>query len=930
LPVCFRLLGELRISDGDRIVDVSRRQQRCVLTALLADVNRTVPVDTLADRVWGENLPKRPREALYSYLSRLRTALAGIDGVTLTQRSGGYLLTADPETVDLHRFHHLLGAAKDTTDERQAADLLTRALGLWSGEAFAGLDTPWVTGLREALSGRRFAAQLDLAELRLRDGDRTGGYAALAAELSELAMAHPLDERLAGLLMLALDRDGRRQDALRHYERIRANLVEELGVDPGPLLRRRHREILSGEAGVPLPGAKTPTPRQLLSAPRSFVGRTGELDKLTRALDEGAGSVVISAIGGAGGVGKTWLALQWAHHHAERFPDGQLYVNLRGFDPSGKPTPPQVAVRGFLDSLGVDPAAIPADPEARTALYRSLVAGKRLLILVDNAADSAQVAPLLPGGDSCAVLVTSRDRLAGLVTAHGARPLPLDVLDEADARALLSARLGPARLAAEPGAVGELLACCAGLPLALSIVAGRAQAHPEFPLAELAAELRDTTTRLGALDEQDSTASVRAVLSWSVTALTPEQARLFGLLGLAPGPDIGTAAVAHLCELPAGRALAALRGLERASLLQQHVPGRYRMHDLIALYAAEHARDALPESDRETALRLLADFYTHTAYAGDRLAYPHRTPSEIGPPPADDPLQTLPDEVAAQAWFDAEHLCLAAVQNLAAERGWHAMVWQLAWTLTTYHWRRGLIQDGIATWQAALAAAEALDHPAARAQAHRTLGLSVARANRYPEAMAHLEQALKLAERHDDRSDQARIHSALALVWEWRTDHRLALEHATRGLDLYRALGNPVREAQVLSLVGWLSARLGDYTAARESCEAALALFRHHRDIEGQGGTLDSLGFIDQHSGDHAQALVHYGQALDLYRDLGNTYHQANTRERLGETRLALGERDGALAEWRKALELFRAQHRTVEAERVHRALRREGHLDGL
>ena len=724
--------------------------------------------------------------------------------------------------------------------------------------------------------------------------------------------------------MLALYRGGRQAEALAHYERTRQLLVEELGIDPSADLRELHQRILTAD---PLLDSSTsssertdsvPVPRQLPAAPGYFAGRSAELAQLSAmafAPDAGSNTVVVSAVGGAGGIGKTWLALHWAHRNLEKFPDGQLFVNLRGFDPTGRPTPPGEAVRTFLDALGVAPDALPADLDAQTALYRSLVAGRRMLIVLDNATDAAQVTPLLPGSPTCTVLVTSRDRLTSLVTAYGARPVRLDVLGDLDARALLAARLGTENLARQAVAVRELLAGCAGLPLALSIVAGRAQAYPEFPLAVLAAELRDATTRLGALEDDPQT-SVRAILSWSYRALPSGAATAFCLLGTAPGGDLGLAAAGDLLGWPAQATRSLLRGLERVSLLSQPQPDRFRLHDLVRLYAAEQAETDLAPAERTAALRRLIGGYLRTGYAADRLLYPDRPPIELPIEPATAP------STSTEAWasFEAEYANLLAAQEQAAEQGWAELVWQLAWVLNTFAYRRGLQADTVRIWSAALPSAPALGEPAL-AVVLRHLGDALTRVGQVDEAMTHLEAALGIVSAAGEKDAQARTWWAIGRVWERRGDDRQALSAASAALRLFRELDDPVWAGRAHSVVGWYAARLGEHATAREHLDVALDMHRAQFDREGEAATVDSLGFLAQQRGEQDKARDYLEQALALRRELGNPYFEADTLDRLAQAQIALGEAARAESAWREALRLYRAQHRISDADRIRRQL---------
>ncbi|WP_210582867.1 BTAD domain-containing putative transcriptional regulator, partial [Streptomyces sp. GESEQ-4] len=467
-------------------MDVGHARQRRVLAALLVDAGHVVPAGVLEERVWGERVPRRGRETLYGYVSRLRQALTPW-GPDLVREQGGYRLSVAVEAVDLHRFRDLAARARSVDADERAVALWEEALGLWRGEAFAGADTPWFNTQRNVVEAERLAAQIDLVDVRL----RLGQHARVLAECSSRAEAYPLDERVAGQLMLALFRCGRQAEALACYTALYKRLAEELGTEPGAEVQRVHQAMLRGEsartaARDALPSAKTgalrAVPAQLPLDAQGFTGRAEELAQLDGILATGAersAAVVISAVSGTAGVGKTALAVHWAHRVADWFPDGQLYVNLRGFDPSGAAVTPDQAVRSFLDGLGVPAPQVPVDLQARVGLYRSLLAGQRVLVVLDNARDADQVRPLLPGSPGCLAVVTSRNRLTGLVAAEGAHPLTLDLLSPAEARDLLAHRLGEDRLAAEPDAVQEIITRCARLPLALAITTARAATNPD-------------------------------------------------------------------------------------------------------------------------------------------------------------------------------------------------------------------------------------------------------------------------------------------------------------------------------------------------------------------------------------------------------------------------------------------------------------------
>ncbi|GHH38165.1 hypothetical protein GCM10017774_28160 [Lentzea cavernae] len=660
-----------------------------------------------------------------------------------------------------------------------------------------------------------------------------------------------------------------------------------------------------------------PVPRQLPPAPFVCVGRARELDLLTGMMDEAVrdgAAVVVSALAGSGGIGKTWLALYWAHRNLAQFPDGQLFVDLRGRDATGQPLSLNAAVRGFLDAFGIAADRVPVDVGAQLGMYRSLVAGRRMLILLDNARDTAQAAPLLPGSPTCVVMVTSRDRLAGLVRNHGARSITVDVLPDADARELLGALIGARRVAEEAEAADDLIACCAGLPLALSLVASRATAHPTFPLAVLVDELVDATTRLSALDDGEGATSLSAVLSWSYEALSAEEAMVFRGLGLAGGTDISLAAVASLADLPQHRAAGVLRALERVSLVHKHMPGRYRMHDLVALYAEELA---LQDESRHLAQRRLVDFYLHTASCGDRLLDPDNQEVALRPPaPGCVPLEFASQNEAVE-WFDVEHQNILAAQQVADRE----VVWQLAWALHAYHWWRGHLHDDLMAWRAAAVAVQGTAELRPRLLVHQMSGFAYARLMRHDEAQWQLGRALVVADELGDPHKQAEVNHASAHAAGLRGDVDQALRHAKEALRFYREAGASLREGWALILVGSFAGKLDDHALAWSSAEKALVVFQEHEYAPGKAAAFNALGMLAGAAEDHGCAMAYHESALTIRRELGNSYAEADTLAQLGETYTALRRTARARSCWGAALALYRAQSRNADVERAMRRL---------
>ncbi|MFF3848210.1 BTAD domain-containing putative transcriptional regulator [Streptomyces sp. NPDC002328] len=985
--VRFAVLGPVRVWRGETELDPGGPQERAFLALLLVRAGEPVGLDEIVDALWGTSPPRSAVNVIRRHAGSLRRLLepglaVRAEGRWLVRAAGGYRLVTDGDVgegglgvggdggdggggadgdggcLDLLRFRALCEAGRRAAGESPARAVrrFVEALALWRGPAAAGIpeqarEHPAFGAVdRERLTAARAAADAAL---------RAGTPDAVLPELRRTATAHPLDEPVQTALIHTLTAAGRRPEALNTYDAVRLRLSEELGIDPGPELREAGEAASNGALGgaAPVPVAAPapatvstsgtgtapdhgtaaapaavagmPVPAQLPLDIPVFSGRRSEVERVL-ALSGGAvaagRTVVISAIGGMAGVGKTTLAVHWAHRVADRFPDGQLYVNLRGFDPSGAVMEAGEAVRGFLGALGVPPERVPHGEDAQAALYRSVLAGRRVLVVLDNARDSDHVRPLLPGSPGCLTIVTSRDELSGLVAGHGAHALSLRPFDAGQARAFLVRRLGAERVEAEPGAADEIGELCAGLPLALACVAARAAAHPHFPLAAVAAELREAHGSLDAFARSDASVDVGTVFSWSTQAVSPAAERLFRLLALHPGPDFSLPAAAALACLPPRRVRPLLGELTGLHLISEHSPARYAFHDLLRAHAAELVREHHTEAERQAALHRLHHHYLHTAHTADRLLAPTADP--LPPPPAPEGvhLEPLADDDRALAWLTAEHAVLLAVVETAAASGQERIACQLAWSLEPFFDRRGHWHDGLAVQRTALAAARRLADPALEARGLRGLGRAEGRLGLHADAVPRLERALELFARLGDDTGRAHTHRSLGYEREQLDDLPGALRHNRLALELFRALGDRAAQASVLNSVGWYHALLGEHEQALAHCFEALPMLQALGDRFGQAATWDSIAYVHQHQGRHPHALLGYRNALALLRDLGAPYIEADILVRVGDTHRATGDLDGARTAWEQALALLRELDHP-DAEGVEARLAgRDGH----
>jgi tetratricopeptide (TPR) repeat protein len=671
---------------------------------------------------------------------------------------------------------------------------------------------------------------------------------------------------------------------------------------------RRTLPPMHGDDSGGLRAASAAVPRQLPAAVAGFSGRAAELATLTSALDRSTGAggtIVISAVDGMAGIGKTALAVCWAHQMADRFPDGHLYVNLRGFDPAGPPMTPAEALRGFLDAFEVPPERIPIGVDAQSSLYRSILSGRQVLVVLDNARDAAQVRPLLPGSPGCFVLVTSRTRLTSLIAAEGARPLTVDLLSGAESRELLVRRLGLARVTAEPKPVEEIIHLCARLPLALSIVAARAAMHPGFSLAALAAELRQTRGGLQAFEGGEVSDDVRGVFSWSYQYLDPVAARVFRLLGLHPGPDITVAATASLAGLNAEQMRRVLTELARYHLVAEQAPGRYGFHDLLRAYATELVRTHDTDEEQHAARQRMLDHYLHTAHAANLLLHSRWHPIAITAPLTGVVPEQLADHAAALAWLEAEYPVLLAAVQLAAVLGFLSNAWQLPATLSEFFYSRGHWADWATTEDTALRTATQYGDRRGQAHSHALLGRALAWVGRYDEAHDHLRQSIDLFAELDDPGGRADSYISLGAVFEQQGNPTEALAYAEQALNLYQAASSPLGLARARNSIGWYHALVGEPEQALFHCRQALALYREIGDHRGEANTLDSLGYAHHLLGQFDLAIDYFQQSSSLNRERGARHGLATHLDHLGDAHYAASNHDAARDAWQQALDIL-------------------------
>lgn len=912
----FRLLGPLEVRDtAGAALRIPTGRLRTLLAKLLLRADSSVATEALIDAVWEDRPPREPLAALQVMVLRLRRALGPAGGSRLRTAPPGYRFDVMPGELDLHRFEELLrrgSAALDTQDWSAAGDLLGRALACWRGDALADVRTgSAMDGYVDALAALRLRAQRQFVEARL----HLGQHSELVDEITALVESHPLDEQLRAQLMLALHGSGRRAEALGAFRSARRTLVDELGIEPGSELRELHQALLADDPGPPGQGtdgaagagplrsagaaAGRVCPAQLPTGVPDFTGRSQETGQLEEQLVKAVGAwprgpIVLSAIDGTGGIGKTSLAVHVAHRVAGLFPDGQLHADLHGS--GGQPVEPGEVLARFLRGLGVPPERVPADPEERGALYRTALASRQVLILLDNVRDAAQVRPLLPGTGSSAVLLTSRSTLPGL---DGAFRITLGFLDLDDSLDLFTRIGGQDVVAAEPDAVQAVLQICSGLPLAIRIAASRLAAGLDRSVQELAQRLTDERLRLDGLAVEDR--AIRATFAVSYHGLQADQARAFRLLAVGEGPSVTVPAAAALLALPRDVTQLLLDALVGIHLLHSPTPGRYRFHDLLRLFAAECAQADETPAARDAALYRQLRWYLDSSAAASRCLNPSRRHVTLDAPgPEWQPLHfTGFDE--ALAWCEAERTNLAAAVAQAARTGRHEIGWKLPITMwDLFHLRRWQ-EDGIRCNESALASAEALHDRKAESWVLNSLSSAYQAAGRLSDAADCLDRALEIRGRLGDLQGQGSSLLNLGYVYTEMGRSAEAIGVLEQALGIFRELGVQAGEATARTNLGVAFQSLGDYPAALEHHQRALAIaleaadqFHAGRALTNVADTLFQLGSLDE-------AAEHAARGLETTRLTGNQVDEGIALDILGRVHAAQERWSLAHHRWREA-----------------------------
>ncbi|MEU9740431.1 BTAD domain-containing putative transcriptional regulator [Micromonospora chersina] len=912
----FSVLGSVRVTRAGAEVHLGARQQRLVLALLLARAGSPVSLSELVDLLWDEEAPASAANVVHRHVGVLRRLLEpGLPtrsaGRHLLRDVSGYRLRADEESLDLLAFRSLSRLAGRRLQEGDPEAALRHSLDglrLWRGRCAAGLEP---ASRRHpaflAVEAERAQAVREAADA----AERCGRLGAVLAPLRQAVEQHPLDESLQSRLLLALAADGRQAEAVETYRVVRRRLADDLGIDPGEELREAydrllHQRIRPARTASP---PSLPRPAQLPPDLPFFSGRDDLIAEARAAVARPGGPAVL-AIDGMPGIGKTALAVHLAHGFAASYPDGQLYVDLRGYDGREPAMSPAEALRGFLGSLGVPQEGIPAELHAQAGMYRSSLAGRRMVIVLDNCRDAEQIRHLLPGSPGCLVIVTSRSRLSTLLTTAGAHPLPVGLPSVEEARAALLRPLGAGRLAADPAAIDSIIASCGRLPLALAVVAARAATRPGTPPAQIAAELARAPGSLDGFDGDDPQTGLRAVFSWSYEALSAPAARLFRLLPVHPGPDISTAAAAGLAGVPLRTARALLGELSRAHLVGEDLPDRYRTHDLLRAYAAELGEENDGPAERAAAELRCLEFYRATSYQAHRWLLTSEHQPLIEPGPGETPLR-FAGHGDAMRWFTAERQILTALVRRSARQGRHTEAWQLALGMQHFFDRSGRWVDWTATGEVALDAARAGGDLIGQARMHRSLAGAAYFRHEHETAVGHLDRALELLARLGLHAEMTRAGINRAMILSAQGRHEEVVRALSAVLESWTA-GDDKLLADVLVIMAGSCVDLGREDEALRGAEQAMALSRAARYRLGVAEAWEVLGRV------HA-ARREPGKAVDCWRESAVAYQEASAAAPaaevlalVGDALAAGGDQDAAVRAWQEALALIPyAQSRT-------------------